>query len=84
MDSIAFAQFDIDSGYVYAWTEDCNLILVDCDAVENAFADNMYQRSALDYLIYNDPKAYVELVWDNFPDMYLKTCTDYTPLSEMR
>ena len=52
MDNIIFAKFDIDSGFVQAWTEDCNLILIDCDAVEKAFTDNMYQRSQLDYLIY--------------------------------
>lgn len=84
MDHIVFAQFDIDSGCVCAWTEDCNLILVDCDAVEKAYADNMYERSALDYLIYNDPKSYVELVWESFPDLYLKTSTDYTRLSDLR
>ena len=84
MDKIVFAQFDMDSGYVYAWTDDCNLVLIDCDAVENAFADNMYQRSELDYLIYNAPKAYVELVWEGCPDLYLKTATDYTPLRELR
>ena len=84
MDNIVFAQFDMDSGYVRAWTDDRNLVLIDCDAVENAFADNMYQRSELDYLIYNDPKAYAELVWEGFPDLYLKTATDYTPLRELR
>ena len=84
MDNIVVALFDIDSGYVYARTEECNLILVDCDAVEKAYTDNMYERSALDYLIYNDPKAYVELVWEGFPDLYLKTSTDYTHLSDLR
>lgn len=84
MDNIVVAQFDIDSGYVYARTEECNLILVDCDAVQKAYTDNMYERSALDYLIYNDPKAYVELVWESFPDLYLKTSTDYTHLSDLR
>lgn len=47
MDNIIFAQYDMDSGFVQAWTEDCNLILIDCDAVEKAFAYNMYQRSQL-------------------------------------
>jgi len=84
MDNILVSRFDVDSGFVYAWTEDCNLILVDCDAVEKAYADNMYERSALDYLIYNDPKAYVELVCESFPDLYLKTSTDYTRLSDLR
>ena len=45
MDNIIFAKYDMDSGFIQAWTEDCNLILIDCDAVEKAIADNMYQRS---------------------------------------
>lgn len=84
MDRIIFARFDMDSGCVYAWTEDCNLILIDCDAVEKVFADNMYQRSELDYLIYNDPKGYAELVWNENPEEYLRIVTDYTRLSDLR
>ena len=33
MDNIIFAKYDMDSGFIQAWTEDCNLILIDCDAV---------------------------------------------------
>ena len=84
MDNIIFARFDMDSGCVYAWTEDCNLILIDCDAVEKTFSDNMYQRSELDYLIYNDPKGYAELIWNESPGEYLRTVTDYTKLSDLR
>lgn len=84
MDRIVFAKFDMDSGCVYAWTEDCNLILIDCDAVEKAFTDNMYQRSELDCLIYNDPKSYAELVWKESPEEYLRIVTDYTRLSDLR
>ncbi|WP_431833981.1 DUF6061 family protein [Coprococcus comes] len=38
------------------------MIAIDTIAVENEVADNMYQRSELDYLIYNDPVAYAELI----------------------
>ena len=38
------------------------MIVIDTIAVENEIADNMYQRSELDYLIYNDPIAYAELI----------------------
>ncbi|MGM9573182.1 MAG: DUF6061 family protein [Hominicoprocola sp.] len=31
-------------------------------AVENEVADNMYQRSELDWLIYNRPLGYAQLV----------------------
>ena len=84
MESIVFAKFDMDAGCVYALTDDCNLILIDCDKVEEAYADNMFERSNLDYLIYNDPKAYAELVWDQYPESYLKTTTEYYSLSSQR
>ena len=38
-------------------------------AVENEVADNMYQRSELDYLIYNDPIGYADLVLNGNPEI---------------
>ena len=58
---------------------DGTLISIDCTAVENEVADNMYQRSELDYLIYNDPVAYAELIMNGDPVKYLKTVTVYKP-----
>ena len=43
-------------------------------------ADNMYQRSELDYLIYNDPVAYAELILNGDPETYIKAVTEYKPL----
>lgn len=40
----------------------------------------MYQRSMLDYLIYNDPLAYAVIVLNGDPKAYLKTVTEYKPL----
>jgi len=40
----------------------------------------MYQRSELDYLIYNDPVAYAGLILNGDPETYLKTVTEYKPL----
>ena len=40
----------------------------------------MYQRSELDYLIYNDPVAYDEQILNGDPETYLKTVTEYKPL----
>jgi len=39
----------------------------------------MYQRSELDYLIYNDPIAYAELILNSDPETYLKTVTVNKP-----
>lgn len=59
---------------------DGTLLSIDCTAVENEVADNMYHRSELDWLIYNDPAAYAELVLNGDPKTYLKSVTEYKPL----
>ena len=73
-------EFNIDTACVELRLTDGTLISIDCTAVENEVADNMYQRSELDYLIYNDPVAYAELILNGDPEMYLKTVTEYKPL----
>ena len=56
------------------------MIAIDTIAVENEIADNMYQRSELDYLIYNDPIGYAGLVFNGDLESYLRNVTDYRPL----
>ena len=58
---------------------DGSMLAIECTAVENEVADNMYQRSELDYLIYNDPFAYADLVLNGDPEAYLKVVTEYKP-----
>ena len=72
--------FNIDTSCVELKFDDGSMIAIDTIAVENEFADNMYQRSELDYLIYNDPVAYAELMLNGDPETYLKTVTECEPL----
>ena len=72
--------FNIDTACVELKFYDGSMIAIDTIAVENEFADNMYQRSELDYLIYNDPVAYAELMLNGDPETYLKTVTECEPL----
>ena len=60
--------------------DDGSMIAIDTIAVENEVADNMYQWSELDYLIYNDPIGYADLILNGDPETYLKTVTEYKPL----
>ena len=60
------------------------MIAIDTIAVEDEIVDNMYQRSELDYLIYNDPIAYANLILNGDPETYLKTVTEYLPLDELQ
>ena len=76
---ILSCAFNMDTACVELKMADGTMISIDCTAVENEIADNMYQRSELDYLIYNDPVAYVELILNGDPVKYLKTVTVYKP-----
>ena len=70
-------HFDMDTNRVEAKLSDGSRLSIDVIAVENEFADNMYHRSDLDYLIYNDPAAYADLVLNGDVAEYLKTVTQY-------
>ena len=49
-----------------------------CTDVENEVTDNRFERSELDYLIYNDPVCYVNLLLSGETGSYFKRVTDYT------
>lgn len=72
--------FNMDTACVELKFTDGSMISIDTIAVENEVADNLYQRSELDYLIYNDPAAYADLILNGDPEDYLKAVTEYKPL----
>ena len=72
--------FNMDTACVKLKFDDGSTIAIDTIAVENEVADNMYQRSELDYLIYNAPVAYADLILNGDLETYLKTATEYKPL----
>ena len=80
MDRLISCEFNMDTACVELKLSDGSMIAIDTIAIENEIADNMYQRSELDYLIYNDPAAYADLILNGDPETYLKTVTEYKPL----
>ena len=76
---ILSCEFNIDTACVELKLADGTLIFIDCTAVENEVADNMYQRSELDWLIYNAPLEYADLILNGDPEKYLKTVTVNKP-----
>ena len=77
---ILSCEFNIDTACVELRLSDGTMISIDCTAVENEVADNMYQRSELDWLIYNAPLVYVDLILNGDPEKYLKAVTEYKQL----
>ena len=79
MKRLLSCEFNFDTVCVELMFSDGTMIAIDTIAVENEVADDMYQRSELDYLIYNDPIAYADLILSGNPEAYLKAVTEYKP-----
>ena len=73
MRKIVTCEFNLDTACVELHLEDGTLLSIDCTAVENEIADSMYQRSELDWLIYNDPLSYVQMLLDDKLEEYIKS-----------
>ena len=80
MKKIRKCEYNMDTACVELVFDDGTIIAIDTIAVENEVADNMYQRSELDWLIYNAPLEYAELVLNGNPEKYLKAVTEYKRL----
>ena len=62
----------MDTGCVALLLRDGRKISIDCTGVEDELDVTMAQRSELDYLIYNDPLGYADLILNGDPEEYLK------------
>lgn len=70
-------EFNIDTACVELKYSDGTMIAIDTIAVESEIVDNMYQHSEFDYLIYNVPLEYADLILNGDPVKYLKEVTQY-------
>lgn len=59
---LVFCEYNEDKNCVELSYSTGEEISIDCEAVEAAVNANTIQRAALDYLIYNKPWEYAELV----------------------
>lgn len=65
--------FDFDTNRVEAILSDGSRLSIDCIAVENELAETWLDRRELDFLIYNEPESYVELIITGRMEEYLHT-----------
>ena len=75
-------KFNMDTGCVELTLQDGRKIFIDSIEVEDALDVTMAQRSELDYLIYNDPLGYADLILNGDPEKYLKNVTGYHGLED--
>jgi hypothetical protein len=71
-------QYNIDTACVEIRYDNGIMISIDCIEVENTIPRNKYERAELDWLVYNAPLEYVELVLSGEIENYLRKYTDYS------
>ena len=62
MKRMIFCGFNMDTACVELKFTDGSTITIDCKAVETALDADTWQRSELDWLIYNKPLEYAQLM----------------------
>ena len=70
-------EFNMDTACVELIFDNGSMIAIDTVAVENEVADNMYQRSELDWLIYNKPLEYAQLVLEGNLEEYVQSAAEH-------
>ena len=77
MKQLISCEFNIDTACVELKYSDGSMIAINCAAVEDEVANSCFQRSELDWLIYNDPLSYAELILNGDPKEYFEPSQRY-------
>ena len=72
-------EFNIDTACVEVRFVDSSMIAIDCTLVEAEVARNMYESSELEWLAYNAPVDYVNVLLHGNVYEYLRNVTEYHP-----
>ena len=77
MEHLISCEFNMDTACVELIFANGSMIAIDTIAVENEVADNMYQRLELDWLIYNKPLEYAQLVLEGNLEEYVQSAAEH-------
>ena len=75
--NVISCAFNIDTACVEVRFVDGSMISGDCTLVEAEVARNMYESSELQWLVYNAPVDYVNLLLHGDVCEYLRNVTEY-------
>lgn len=77
MKKLISCEFNIDTASVELIFMDGSMISIYCPAVEDEVAENRMQRSELDWLIYNEPLTYAQLILSGNIEEYLNSSPEH-------
>ena len=82
MNKLLPCRYNTDSNRVEARFEDGTTLAIDCIAVEDECGNTPAQRAELDWLLYNKPLAYAQLVLGGGMEHYLSLGCDHGRLED--
>lgn len=75
-EKVISCEFNTDTACVEVRFIDGGMIAIDCTLVEAEVARNMYESIELEWLVYNSPAVYVNLLLHGNIQEYLKNATE--------
>mgnify|MGYP001032474338 FL=1 len=70
-------RYDMNTNRVEVQFEDGTTLAIDCIAIENEYDNTPAQRAELDWLLYNNPLEYAQLVLSGEIEHYLSLGCDH-------
>ena len=82
MTKLLSCRYNMDTNRVEARFEDEIVLSIDCAAVEDEYGNTLAQRAELDWLLYNKPLEYAQLVLGGGMEHYLSLRCDHGRLKD--
>ena len=77
MNKLLSCRFNIDTNRVEARFADGSAVAIDCIVIEDEYGNTPAQRAELDWLLYNRPLEYAQLVLGGEMEHYLSLGCDH-------
>ena len=75
MNKLLSFRYNMDTNRVEARFVDGTIVALDCISIEDEYGNTPAQRAELDWLLYNKPLEYIQLILAGDPKEYLKNVT---------
>ena len=82
MNKLLSCRFNMDTNRVESRFEDESTLAIDCIAVEDEYGNTSAQQAELDWLLYNKPLEYAQMVLSGEIEHYLSLGCDHGRLEE--
>lgn len=82
MNKLLSCRYNTDTNRVEARFKDGTTLAIDCIAIENEYGNTPAQRAELDWLLYNKPLEYAQMVLKEEVEYYLSLGCDHGRLED--